>query len=391
MNCFNVVLHAKHVYFKTTQATVLVEQPQTQTVFFSEQFERIMAKYKHRGLAYQMNLALVNHAAHHLNTYTFHLYWSDSQKHIHPLRVTLERGVPFADVHSSFLTEQNLLDIVPAYKNAKVNSGQLYYTLKVDQLLDRQGGKTNDPISNIFSMWMTLDGLIGELTNITPGTGLSGNEVLSIYQYFARQLQVDNIFICDNSVLKGNERHVNIPLRLLKALASGKTWFEQRLPGIQLFDHPNIPISENNTVTQNNKIRTQALKELQILPLSTWHAKLDGTRQKMLLDLYQKYFPNKDRRGKSKDDAFDNQTVQSLAAAICQDARTHGEVIDELEKFTQILCGNIRLNFGNIPLDAKARDIWVQTRVHQLMWGSYIWQQKSLPTSAKESVHRPLP
>ena len=201
----------------------------------------------------------------------------------------------------------------------------------------------------------------------------------------------------DDATLAYKHSHSSIPVRLISALASGKTWFEKELPGLKLFDSRNLPIQSHHTIYQNGDLRARSLQELQLLTLIKWYDMLNDDGRESLRTLQQEFLAqnthaysifrkNKQIKNSQEKANVGDETLQALTIAVCRDARSKKTVTPELYELFHLLCGNIALDFGNIPLDKKSSDYWVKSRVHQLLWGSYIWVQRNIDDESKKTL-----
>lgn len=366
--------------------TLVFDEEHGRTIFCSEAFEQILGRYVNNSFTFRIQNGIVQHAQHEANVSTFSLYWEDSQKFYKPIIVSLHHADTFRPGLSRIFSEKNLPKFISSHCNYKVNTSEHIYRLDVHQRVHNGGQVYEDLL--LMSMWFTRDGGMGELSHLAAGKNMPANESLRIYNYFSKFLQIKNTLICDDAVLKNPDGH-DIPIRVISAIATGKTWFERRIPGLTLFNCNNIPIGDYNTVSQSGAAREKSLHELQALTLKQWSEMLNGEQQKQLYDMYQKHFSQNTYAKKSmknlfqanKEDnlqaGFATETLQALTRAIYHDSNSQKKLTKDLLCLSELLCGNIGLDFGNVPLNKKARDHWVKSRVKDLMWGGYIWKHRN--------------
>ncbi len=389
VDLFNILLQAHKIQYGNSGCITVGTSNLGAIKYSGEEFERHMTKLSKYNLTCRLNSSVVAYLPPQGNTYQFKMDWFDAvSSKQHRLNVTFVRGEKFVTNYSRFLTENNLLNLTPTYQHVK--PGQLYYSLKIEQSVRQPDtwSKNNIRTENyseltLLSMWFTLDGLVGEIRAINPGENLSGNEVLRVYEYFARLLKIENVFIYDDATLEDTVKNAKIPLRAISAIATGKTWFE-KLPGVRLFEGKHLPVGAHDVISQNSFKRDAALKELQGLPLEKWYSMLDKTQQKILYGLHQYYWPRKQpsgifSRGSKAYDPnpahFGDMTLKNLAERVYQESKKHRRCTLELSKLNDLLCGTVGLTIDSLRWVANAPDYWVKSRIYQLLWGSLIWQQ----------------
>lgn len=383
---FSAELHADENKKNKLKHVSVTDADHGRFVFTSEAFAEIMHNYAHFTFRYRINNAIVNHSQSTANTNQFYLYWEDSQKFYKPIIVTLKHVDKFKPAYSRFFTENSLVKFAATHFNYKIKPDESFYRLDVHQRVHNGGGVYDDV--RLLTMWFTTDGKIGELRHVGSGDHFSANETLRIYNYFAQFLQIQTLFIADDSELVASSANIKIPIRVISAIATGKTWLQRRIPGLTLFNADSIAVGDMNKVNQSGSARDKSLQELQALKLSDWQKQLSQDAQPKLFNLYLKFIWSKklnNRSGKgfltknyekeAKAD-FSKTTLQTLTAAIYDDAKNKKEITDELALLNDLLCGNLGLDFGTIPLNKKAPDHWVKSRVRDLMWGSYIWKHR---------------
>jgi hypothetical protein len=236
-------------------------------------------------------------------------------------------------------------------------------------------------------MWFTLDGVMGELSHIESGGGLSGTEVLRIFQYFGQFLRIRHMLICDNATIRSSQSNISIPLRLITAIADEKTWIEKHIPGMRLMEG-NIPVGQLVSLNQNSMSRKKALCELQKLTLSDWQKMMSADQSEKLQILFDNYFstdgssrqsfPKLFSRKKNESEkhcSMENVTLQMLASAVYRESKESDGITGNLIILNELLCGNIDMEFGNIAIPMTSSDFWVKSKVKQLLWGSYVWKQ----------------
>ena len=378
---------AKHQNKKDLQAG--------RSIFSAEEFQRMMTRYDDQSLNVRIHETIINHSQQHANHHRFHLFWTDSKLHCHALKVTLTHHYSLVSVSPRFLTEISLMHLYSKYFKHELKCWPGYYCLDVEEIPSAQ---PEIPNNKLLSMWFTLDGLVGELRDVSAGEHLTGSEVMRIFRYFDDFLRIKNLFIYDDTALVVNAKN-KLPLRVITALATGQTWFERQVTGLRLFNATNLAVGELKTIKQHSQQRKQSLRELQTLPLRKWHAMLKADQQMILEALYRKYFPLRKETSshglfksgamdKTKAAMFGDDTVQMLAVAVREAAKEQQEISQELLQLNDLLCGNIMFEFGHaLTADPKKpADYWLKSRVQQLLWESLIWIRQR-PEEEKE--HEP--
>ena len=355
-------------------------------VFTAEEFQRIMTNFQQEVLSERINKVIVGHSIPEENERIFYLYWTDSEYHMHALKVMLERSNNLKSTYSKFLNDKNFSVLLPGYQRTVKKTGH-YYRLKVDVLGFREQQAINGRSSmyyeerEVLALWFTIDGFVGELRSLQASAALSADEIMRIYKYFAAFLCIENIFIWDDLMLADAGENTQIPLRVLAALAVGKTWYQESLYGLKLFEHKHFPLNEHDYIKQSKTDRTVLLDALRALTLDKWSEMLDDKQRQTLSSLYQEYFPKRlsqaslfrSSTANVAKSEFDGATLGDLVAAIYNDARKKKTVTARLREISDLLCGNIAAPHGAVPL--RSSDSWVKTRIHQLMWGSLLWRE----------------
>lgn len=380
----NQLFRVKTIVYKKNRREEIEEiTTQTKSNYNKNEFDKMIAECSDYQLTYRINHLFVNNARRHANNYTFTLNWPDAIKKqvTHELKVTFKRAEKFVDGYSWVLDEPVLLKSFAEYKQDKLLAGQLYYSLSVSEIVHGEETVTENAILNL---WLTVDGLVGELKDLKKGSSLTGTDVLAIYRYLDEILKVKHTFICDASKLINEDEQIEIPLRLLSAICTGKTWYQAKLPGVRLFDCKNFQSALNGTITQDTKVRNNALKELQQLKLFDWYEMSNDKNKKTLLSL----FVNSDdksvhRRIRSArlftaispikpEHLFAGKTVQDLAIRLNNQAKAVGSVTAELDQFIGLLTHGLHLD-DELKPNENAPEYWVLQRVQTLLWGSFFW------------------
>lgn len=373
----------KIIYKKNKREAIEHISTQTNSNYSKSDFDKRIEECKDYPLTYRINHLFVNNARRRSNNYTFTLAWPDALKKEvnHELKVIFRRAENFDNGYSWVLNEPVLLKSFAEYKQDKLLSGQLYYSFSVKEVVHGEESVTENDILNI---WLTVDGLVGELKDLKKGSSLTGTDVLAIYRYLDEILKVKHTFICDASKLLNDDEEIEIPLRLLSALCTGKTWYQAKLPGVRLFDCKNFQSAFNGNITQDTKVRNTALKELQELKLFDWYAMSNEKNKKALLSLFANSVDKTShRRVRSSrlftaissikpEKYFAGKTVQDLAISLNNQAKVAGRATAELAEFIGLLTHGLHLDDELIP-QKKAPEFWVLQRVHTLLWGSFFW------------------
>jgi len=379
---FNQVIRAKRITY--VGGAIVDIQKNNIHSFNKEEFDKFIQQYSENHLTARINNVIIKNAAKHANDYTFKLEWPDSQNHPHQLKVTFSRADKFSANYSWFVNEKTLVNMFPEFNKGELNTGQFYYSLKVSELADSKEQATQQEVE-VLSLWLTLDGLFGELRDVNKGVHLSGNDVLNIYQFFDQLFKVKNTFICDASRLVNEDDTVRIPLRLISALSSGKTWYESKLSGVTLFECSQFETVYDGVINQNKQRRSEALKELQMLPLQKWYAMLDSAGKMALRDIYvsdgkcQAPRPKRSVRLFEKSQAqtvdFGKTTLQELTTKVYSKAKDLKQITPTLATLVKLLCDDHE-NTDNKPEENRP-DFWVKSRVRELMSGSLFWVKEN--------------
>lgn len=373
---FNQVLRAN-------QITYINKKPQNESVNVNkDEFAQLIHQYKDRNITYRIENVILKNAVKKANEFVFYINWVDSQDEHHLLKAIFSRSdlfyLPTNDYpgYSWVFTENALLTAFPEYRQYDINAGQFFYSLKIFEL--PSGQITNASQTEILNVWLTSDALFGELHHVGKGKNMSGNEVLNIYEYLDQLFRVKYTFICDASSLQTDDHSINIPLRLILALATGKTWYENKLSGVRLFECHEFQTVANGVVSQNIERRNLALRELQQLSLKSWYEMLNKNEQKQLYDLYLTYFDsNKPRRSLRLKNiqiaSFDNSiSIQDLTVKIYNASKIAKTITPDLISLVELLCGGNKLS-EKLLIDKKAPDFWIKKRVNELLSGSTFW------------------
>lgn len=364
-----------------------------------QEFGALIQQYQFASISYRINNVIINHAYKATSQYKFYLNWMDLGATLHKLKVTFKRSDHFYlptdknSPYSWFVTENKLLTHFPELKKYQLKPGQYYYSLSVDEIQPKDDKQID---SSILKIWLTVDASFGEVYEVTRGKHITGNEVLNIFHYFDHLFQIKHLFLCDASRFTHGEQ--TIPLRLISAIATGKTWYQSKLPGLKLFECERFETAVNGLITQNKQQRLSALHELQTLTLENWYAMLDNKQKLILIKLYKSYlgyqlrtgpcaFLDLDARNRLvRDNAKltppirppfkHNSTLRDLVSVIFINAKTKKSLAD-LADLSELLCGSDDLANVDKKVDENAQDYWVKSRVRELLWGSCFWERIS--------------
>ena len=387
---FNQVFHAKRINFisKKMKDEVCVEIRKNDiTCFSKEEFDQFIHQYQDYNLTYRINNVILQNSSKRGNNYTFKLMWPDSMDHCRQLKVTFSRADLFEENYSWFVNEKILLKSIPEYSQEGLKTGQYYYSLKINEVMDETETSSKHE-AELLCLWLTVDGLVGELRDLEKSSHFSGNDILNIYLYFAQLLKVKNDFLCDESKLMSDDRSIRVPLRLISAIATGKTWYENKIPGLTLFECHKFETKANGVITQNRAARSKALQELQKLPLRDWHKMLDEQQREVLASLYKSVTSDNSvflrrstrllaKKGGNAKINFADMTIQDFTTKIYNDAKASKAITPALARLVELLCDGISLLADNNSLRPSMSDYWVKSRVRELLWGSYFWVKKS--------------
>lgn len=339
--------------------------------------------YKYSQITYRVQQSFLTQDNIQKNQFDFYLDWTDSQKHHFPLHVTLSRDNPY---DSYFASENTFLKLF--YPKYTIPSHQVYYNLSVRELNDNE----------VIQMNFTTDCQFGELYNIDKGTfkykhgtSLSGNEVLKIYNFFDEIIPIQKTMICDASKLPSSNPSIKLYLRLLLPIINGKTWYESKLSNISLFECKNIKVRGNVMLTQNLAKHSKIINELQHFQLRKWFKMLTKAKQKILLDLFAKYFNEKEEAKSEniKENLLNSSiTLQQLTKAIYEQSKTASTVSNDLINLTYLLSNKTDKNGFINPKDINPKEEWVSSRIHELLWDGYYWIRTKPSDSQKEQEEK---
>lgn len=358
---FNEVIKAPHIEHvgpikKTDQPEVKHKKG---VCFNQKEFSNLISQYKTTEFDYRINQVVVKNAIHKGNKFYIHLNWHDvhGDKKRHHLRVAFERddfkfSSEYQHDYSWCFTEKVMLTCFPGFSQRNMQTGQYYYRVNIDEQY-KEKGKKNKKYFNILNVWMTLDGEYGEIHDVHKGVNLSGNDVLDIYQYFDELFQIKRVFICDESKLESAE--VYVPLRVVAAIATGKTWYESKLHGLRLFECRAFQTAANGVITQSKKGRENALYDLQQLKIKDWLEMLPNLGKLRLEKLCQQV------KEMNQADDITEMTLQAFTSDILNDARAKHAVTGPLKELRYLL------------IDLHAQPEWISERINSLIDGGRFW------------------
>ncbi len=316
------------------------------------------------------------------NSYTFHLDWQGEREATPRLKIkcTFNNAFhPAAEGVSPFswvMPQATLLNF-PHYADYDISSNQGYYKIEVFEGIIHQ--------HNIINMWTTSDGQLGELRDVAKGSpAMPGNEVLNVFKYLMLLLRISQLFIFDESSIG----EAKIPLRLfLPFLIEGKTWYEGKLDGLELFECEDF-VTHGAIVTQNKQKRAQALSDLRRLPLNQLYVTFNSEDQQALLNLCKQHLPEKLLRTRRsprlqklasiyESNSFftGNAVLQELVAAVYGDSRKQRTVTDSLKILNTLLSRGLGHVSVTDDLETRISQTWVAGRVEQLLTGSNFWMR----------------
>ena len=355
-------------------------------VFFSEEFERIMAKYDQVTLSGRLNSVIMNHSILEADARVFYLYWTDTAQHLHPLKVTYSTSNVFPANYSAAVTEASLSQLVPAFHAVVLDENVKYGIFKVEEVSGHgsavMGSRQSAEIKKLdyhsdniplLTMWLTLDGFIGELRTAHLASSLAATDVMMIFHYFSKLFQLEQLLVFDDSAIGNFDENVRVDLRLMSALATGRTWYEKNLKGSQLIGCSQFALTTDTIISQSEEHRAAALAALQGLPLAKWNEMLDVEGQAILAKLYLRYFLKRgssirffrgSRTSEEKPVNFGSKTIFELAAVVYAEAEEKNELTSALKRMNDLLCGE-----G----ECKEPDDWIKSRIDQLLEGSCLW------------------
>ncbi|MDR3492240.1 MAG: hypothetical protein P4M12_09410 [Gammaproteobacteria bacterium] len=369
--------------------------------FNQAQFNQIITQYKMNSITYRINNVIINNAQRKLDDYKFFLNWPIKDDAVVSLKIVFSQAdkfyLPKGDNagYSWFFTERQLLSSFADYKQYPINPGQYYYSLKVYEKADK---RTKEKDKEVLNVWLSNDAKYGELHSVHKGKSLSGNDVLNIHKYFDQLFQIKNTFICDDSHIKLDKKSIKIPLRLILALVTGKTWYQTKLPGVKLFECKNFKSAHDGLITQNQDNRNLALLELQNLTLEKLYTMLGGAEQKSLVALYKNYIPHpqilhRATRGflffLTGDQTLlgVKTTLRELVTEIYEQSKADKSKLSDLECITHILCKDSGLGGEDIkPMEEDSLGYWYKVRVNELLWNSFFWIKTEAP-QARTIIH----
>lgn len=354
-------------------------------VFTKSEFDDIKARaidanYNIHARIYNI---IMNHSAKRRHNYIFYLNWPDQFGENHTLKAKFSRGNLFnlstesTEGYSWVFSEKTLLTVFDEYKPYCIPTGQYYYKMQIREITDAIPNAKQQ--NRLVNFWFTHDAKIGELRDISRGKYLSGNQAIDIYAYFMPIFQVNKMFLCDASTIHNEDDF--IPLRLISALATGKTWYEQKLPNLSLFECINFKTISGSRITQNSFLRSKALIELQQCLLIDWYEQLDEEARKILYQLCQSYilpFLIDNSLITSLDERYALRgTIQYLAHLIYTASREAPTLTQDLAKFSNLLHIGVE-SLSSAQLLPTLSPTWVPSRVKFLLQGSSYWVQYAI-------------
>lgn len=350
-------------------------------VFSQEEFKRMMIKYDQAILPERIRHVMLRNSIPGEQAFTrkLYLYWTDAELHLRPICVRFSLSKAFQADSSHAFNDQNLAQLITGFNRKEFKAKQKYLNIEIEEI--GTPGQTEDQA--ILSLWVTLDSFLGGIGYLHEGYHFNVREVLRIYGYFAEFLQIENTFVCDNVELTHPMTQADVPIRLISALATDKTWLQANIPHLKLVDVRHFSVTATDAIHQNAATRQTELEELQKLTLDKWYDMLDTQQRTALTVLYEHLFPK--RRSSTaffkrtstavKENIFGEETIQSLAAAAYKEVEDKLQITNDFKVLHELLTGHSYLQFGNIPLNRNSNDFWVKSRVQRLLWGSYVWHQ----------------
>lgn len=362
-------------------------------VFSQEEFKRMMIKQEQENLPSRIRLTMLRNSIPGDQPYTrkLYLYWTDKEKHIRPICVRFSLGSEFSPSISRTLNEQNLAQLVAGFNRGDFRAKQKYLNMSIDEV-----AAAGSQDVTLLTMWLTLDSFVGGVGSLNAGQNINTGETLRIYNYFAEFFKIENLFICDEVELNDRLTEKALPLRVISALATGKTWLQSGIPGLKMVDVRHFSVTPTDAIHQNATARNAELEELQKLTLERWHEMLDQNQRIALTVLYERLFPKrrssavffKRTSTATKESIFGEDTVQTLAEIIYKEVEDKLQITDNFKLLHELLTGHSYLQYGNIPLNRNSNDFWVKSRVQRLLWGSYVWRHESVGKTPAEVIRQ---
>ncbi len=283
IDTFKEILSVKKInyhYKKTISEQKEIVKNETQKLKPEQVKHYFSDQYTYSQITYRLQQSFLINAQDNSNQFSFKMDWQDDKNQHYPLNVILSKANKF---QSWVFTETAFLNyFYPKYNFQQ----QFYYNLSIKELNNNE----------ILNLKFTTDCQFGELYKVHKGTfdykhggSLSGNEVLKIYHFFDEIIPLKQTVLCDASKLPTSEHSTKLYLRLFLPIIYGKTWYENKIPGLRLLEGKNLKDTDNEDITQNSAERTKALKELQTLTLKKWYSILPAEKQRILLKLFAKY------------------------------------------------------------------------------------------------------
>lgn len=336
------------IFDKPKENKIPTRQNQKISAAFFDQYSYLPATYRIQNIM-QTNTT---------NSLSFPIDWVDSQNHRYHLNATLSRANTY---NSWFLTEKNFLTFF--YPKYKMEARQYYYNFVAKEPNEHE----------VLKIWFTPDQTCGELYEVSKGThsqNLPGKEILNIANKFTKEIPIKTMFLCDVSKIS------DIPLRLISAISSGKTWYEKNIPGLKLFECKELDTNQM-MMTQNMAARQKALKELQELPLTEWYKMLDAGQQKILKEIYDHNISESGPFLKSK------ITLRELTTTIYQRSIAQKTVTSDLVNLNNLLVEDLDDEEDKNDLDKNlnSTNAWVRIRVSELLINSLFWIKQIEPES----------
>lgn len=314
-------------------------------------------------IAHELN-QLIKSSGIQVNSYRFNLDWRDESNRVYPLDVTLSQNNTY---HTWCIQEKTFLKLF--YPFYKIKPPHYYYHLTVSEYDGNE----------LIKLQFTPDVKFGELYTINKGTKeykheqkISGNHVLTIYNFFTRIIPVETVMLCDESKLG------SLRLRFIHALRTGSTWYESKLPQLRLLDCKRMKTANDSFATQNAKLRQQYLNELRDLPLCQLFKMINAKKQKILMKLYTHVIDN-DKNDQELSVINSEMTLSEFTNVIYDSLKKSKGHSDDLETWNSILCDELDSEEDFVPdIDMEEPDAWLKIRINELLWNSLFWIKRRI-------------
>lgn len=240
----------------------------------SDQFSEVITHYKNHNITTRLQKTINGPS----------VFWLTHNNV--DVKVTVENA-PFS---SYIFSEKELMKRY--YPNDTFSQPLRYYRVKMFE--------ANSKNQQLLELWSTLEALVLEIYKIHAVKNISGSIAIQILKQFLELLKPENYYLHDVSNIAIKKPHKNgkksrqirLPLRVIKMLTEGETWYEKHL-NVRALNMSHWQSHWNDTITlsQNAARFYEAANTLRTLPfeslLKVWSEEADW-----LISVANTYYPN---------------------------------------------------------------------------------------------------